>query len=56
MASIGCPNVGDPFYPTVTGKSDGDPPLQLLARRLAFIDPLTGAARDFVSKKELLFQ
>jgi tRNA pseudouridine32 synthase/23S rRNA pseudouridine746 synthase len=56
MVSIGCPIVGDPFYPTVTEKRDGDPPLQLLARRLAFIDPLTGAARDFVSKRELLFQ
>ena len=56
MVSIGCPIVGDPFYPTITGKRDGAPPLQLLARRLAFIDPLTGAARDFVSKRELLFQ
>ncbi len=56
MASIGCPIVGDPFYPTITGKRGGDPPLQLLARRLAFIDPLTGAAREFVSKRELLFQ
>jgi tRNA pseudouridine32 synthase/23S rRNA pseudouridine746 synthase len=53
MASIGCPIVGDPFYPAITKKRDGDPPLQLLARRLAFIDPLTGAARSFISARTL---
>jgi len=50
MASIGCPIVGDPFYPIIREKREGDPPLQLIARRLAFIDPLTGAARSFISK------
>jgi tRNA pseudouridine32 synthase/23S rRNA pseudouridine746 synthase len=50
MASIGCPIVGDPFYPIITEKREGDPPLQLIARRLAFIDPMTGAARSFISK------
>jgi tRNA pseudouridine32 synthase / 23S rRNA pseudouridine746 synthase len=50
MASIGCPIVGDPFYPIIREKREGDPPLQLIARRLAFIDPATGAARSFISK------
>jgi tRNA pseudouridine32 synthase/23S rRNA pseudouridine746 synthase len=53
MASIGCPIVGDPFYPIITEKREGDPPLQLIARRLAFIDPMTGAARGFISKRGL---
>jgi tRNA pseudouridine32 synthase/23S rRNA pseudouridine746 synthase len=53
MASIGCPILGDPFYPVVSKKLDGDPPLQLLAKRLAFIDPLTGAAREFISTRIL---
>ena len=50
MASIGCPIVGDPFYPIIREKQEGDPPLQLIAHRLAFIDPMTGAARSFISK------
>lgn len=53
MASIGCPILGDPFYPAITNKTDGDMPLQLLARRLAFIDPLTGAPRNFISTRTL---
>lgn len=54
MTSIGCPILGDPFYPVVSKKLDGDPPLQLLAKRLAFVDPLTGAAHEFVSFRTLL--
>jgi tRNA pseudouridine32 synthase/23S rRNA pseudouridine746 synthase len=50
MASIGCPIVGDPFYPVIREKREEDPPLQLVACRLAFIDPVTGAARSFISK------
>ena len=53
MASIGCPIVGDPFYPTIKRKQEGDPPLQLLANRLAFIDPLTGVSRTFTSLRDL---
>ena len=53
MASIGFPIVGDPFYPEIREKQDEDPPLQLLARRLAFIDPLSGAPRSFTSVREL---
>lgn len=53
MASIECPIIGDPFYPKITTKYDGDPPMQLLAKRLAFTDPLTCAPREFVSEREL---
>jgi len=55
MVSIGFPIVGDPFYPKVREKRDGDPPLQLLANRLAFIDPLRGAPRSFTSVRRLRF-
>jgi tRNA pseudouridine32 synthase / 23S rRNA pseudouridine746 synthase len=53
MASIGCPIVGDPLYPTIRERREGDPTLQLLARRLAFIDPLSGASRTFTSGMSL---
>jgi len=64
MTSIGCPIVGDVFYPVIRGKEPplpppcqegdrADPPLQLLARRLAFVDPLTGASHSFTSTRML---
>jgi tRNA pseudouridine32 synthase/23S rRNA pseudouridine746 synthase len=53
MASIGFPIVGDPLYPAIRRDQERGLPLQLLARRLAFIDPLTGASRDFVSERKL---
>jgi tRNA pseudouridine32 synthase/23S rRNA pseudouridine746 synthase len=53
MTSIGFPIVGDPFYPAIREKEDGEPPLQLLARRLSFTDPLTGASREFESTRKL---
>jgi tRNA pseudouridine32 synthase / 23S rRNA pseudouridine746 synthase len=53
MVSIGFPIVGDPFYPEIRNKRDGDPPLQLLANRLAFIDPLSRAPRCFTSTRQL---
>jgi len=55
MASIGFPIVGDPFYPEIREKRDGEPPLQLLAIRLGFIDPLSGVPRSFTSSRKLLF-
>jgi tRNA pseudouridine32 synthase / 23S rRNA pseudouridine746 synthase len=51
MASIGCPIIGDPFYPAITNKNEGDPPLQLLANRLAFTDPLSGVSHNFTSTR-----
>ncbi|PYS53859.1 MAG: pseudouridine synthase [Acidobacteria bacterium] len=53
MVSIGFPIIGDPFYPKIREKRDGDPPLQLLASRLAFIDPLSRAPRCFTSVRQL---
>ena len=53
MASIGFPIVGDPFYPQIRERQSGDPPLQLLARRLAFTDPLSGVLRSFTSVRRL---
>ena len=53
MASIGFPISGDPLYPKITEKRDGDPPLQLLANRLAFIDPLSGTPRNFTASRKL---
>jgi tRNA pseudouridine32 synthase/23S rRNA pseudouridine746 synthase len=53
MASIGAPILGDPFYPQIRDKHPGEPPLQLLAHRLTFTDPLNGAPRRFQSARTL---
>jgi tRNA pseudouridine32 synthase / 23S rRNA pseudouridine746 synthase len=53
MASIGFPIVGDPFYPHIRARQSGDPPLQLLARRLTFTDPLSRVLRSFTSVRKL---
>ena len=55
MNSLGLPIDGDPLYPTVLDVAAGDfsTPLQLLAHRLAFVDPVTGAEREFVSARAL---
>jgi tRNA pseudouridine32 synthase/23S rRNA pseudouridine746 synthase len=55
MASLGFPIVNDQLYPTPLppGPYDHARPLQLLAHRLAFTDPVTGAAMEFVSRREL---
>ena len=47
MMSIGFPILGDPFYPELREKSDEDPPLQLVANQLAFVDPITKVRRMF---------
>jgi tRNA pseudouridine32 synthase / 23S rRNA pseudouridine746 synthase len=55
MASLGIPIAGDPLYPNVLSVADDDfsVPLQLLAQRIEFDDPLTGSRREFVSHREL---
>ena len=55
MNSIGLPIDGDPLYPTVLDVPAGEfsTPLQLLAHRLAFTDPVTGVEREFVSERTL---
>jgi tRNA pseudouridine32 synthase/23S rRNA pseudouridine746 synthase len=45
MASIGCPIVGDLVYPNIQNATGSGPPLQLLAHRLSFGDPLSGEPR-----------
>lgn len=55
MAALGAPILGDDFYPQPLRRAADDfsQPLQLLARSLAFTDPLTGQARLFVSGRRL---
>ncbi|CAN7288305.1 pseudouridine synthase [Pseudoxanthomonas sp. LjRoot168] len=51
MAALGAPIAGDTLYPSVRHRAVGDhaAPLQLLAERLAFMDPLLGIERCFTS-------
>ena len=55
MAALGAPILNDPFYPRLTDVADDDyaRPLKLLARSLAFVDPLSGVERCFESRFEL---
>ena len=55
MAALGLPLKGDAFYPEVNDPEPGDysNPLQLLARSLAFTDPLTQETRVFTSRRSL---
>ncbi|QIL80120.1 pseudouridine synthase [Diaphorobacter sp. HDW4A] len=55
MASLGLPLMGDGFYPVVNDPEEGDwsNPLQLLAKRLEFVDPVTGVLRQFESGRNL---
>ncbi len=55
LASLGIPIVYDPFYPELTEwKEDYDKPLQLLAKQVRFIDPITGKNHLFTSEQKLL--
>ncbi|MGV0049082.1 pseudouridine synthase [Mycobacterium colombiense] len=53
MASLGVPIDGDPLYPNIidVAPDDFSAPLRLLAQRIAFTDPLTGARREFFSRR-----
>ncbi|MDP4302382.1 pseudouridine synthase [Leptothrix discophora] len=56
LSALGIPIVGDRIYPVlqaVEPTPDYRHPLQLLARELAFDDPLTGDHRRFVSRRRL---
>lgn len=55
MAALGLPMLGDGIYPTLTpeGVPNYDRPLQLLAKTIAFTDPLSGEARQFSSARRL---
>ncbi|WP_295572058.1 pseudouridine synthase [uncultured Stenotrophomonas sp.] len=56
MAMLGAPIVGDGLYPQLSVRPEGadEPPLQLLAQRLAFNDPLSGERRRFRSRHRLV--
>ena len=60
LSQLGLPIVGDRIYPRLWPEPpagsvpDYQQPLQLLARELAFVDPLSGAPRRFTSQRRLL--
>lgn len=55
MAALGIPILDDPLYPKIIDVPTGDfsTPLQLLAQRIEFTDPVTGMHREFVSRRTL---
>ena len=55
MSGLGVPILGDPLYPEPRDFVDGDfsDPLRLLARTLAFTDPIDGTERAYASTREL---
>jgi tRNA pseudouridine32 synthase/23S rRNA pseudouridine746 synthase len=59
LCALGLPIVGDRIYPTLLPETpqgtepDYAQPLQLLARELAFDDPISGKPRRFVSRRRL---
>lgn len=56
LAGLGIPIVGDPLYPETrtAAPDDFSAPLQLVARSLEFVDPLTGEQRRFTSRRPLM--
>ena len=60
MNALGLPLLGDRIYPVLQPEPpagsplDFSQPLQLLARSIAFTDPVTGAARFFSSTRRLM--
>lgn len=57
MAALGIPIVNDMFYPVLQAMPEADDfsrPLQLLARRVCFVDPVSGQEHCFTSKRRLL--
>lgn len=56
MAALGAPILNDELYPVLamdTQRGDHSRPLKLLARRLVFVDPLSGIERRFESRLAL---
>jgi tRNA pseudouridine32 synthase / 23S rRNA pseudouridine746 synthase len=52
-AALGMPIVNDALYPVMKPQAadDFDQPLRLIARSIAFTDPVTGQAREFASSR-----
>lgn len=55
MAALGLPIVGDGLYPALTpeGQIDYAQPLQLLAKTIEFVDPLSAEIRRYESRQTL---
>lgn len=55
LSDLGLPILGDPLYPTVrdVAPHDFSTPLQLLAREVSFVDPVSGRARRITSRRSL---
>ncbi len=55
MAALGIPILNDLIYPVhkAGDQDDFEKPLQLLAQRIAFVDPITGLQREFESRLKL---
>jgi tRNA pseudouridine32 synthase/23S rRNA pseudouridine746 synthase len=55
MASLGAPILNDQFYPRLlpVGSDDYSKPLKLLAKSIAFIDPISHVKREFHSEQSL---
>ena len=55
MNALGAPILNDGIYPTLRPQGANDPalPLQLLAKRVGFVDPVTGVVREFESLQNL---
>lgn len=55
LCHIGYPVMNDNYYPDLLSESDTDfsKPLQLLAQKVRFIDPLTKKEMEFVSQRRL---
>lgn len=55
---LNIPIKNDPFYPEVSHKNDTDftQPLQLLAKELTFIDPISHQKMHFISTKDLTLE
>ena len=56
LSSLGAPIINDVFYPELLPERPADDfsqPLQLLARHIAFEDPVTGQPRRFSSERQL---
>jgi tRNA pseudouridine32 synthase/23S rRNA pseudouridine746 synthase len=55
MSGLGVPILNDDFYPVLQERplDDFSSPLQLLARTLSFVDPVSGVGRSFTSRLKL---
>ncbi len=57
MAALGVPIVNDRIYPNLLAEEASEDylkPLQLLAKEIAFVDPITGQSRRFTSRQQLM--